>query len=176
MAACTLDQFNEYTGNLEEDDNGLKQIYLDSAEQIIIDYLGYDFNENDYEEYLKSNGLDYVQLSAIPITTLTSVTIDGEVVENSKFSIKRDLLVYSEGVIPVGVDVAVEYTAGYATIPGVIKLVELQIAGLLFSEANGNIGVTSKSFDQGNTRTFFKTTNFEPYLTKLSSIRLQRYD
>lgn len=55
-------------------------------------------------------------------------------------------------------------------LPGLIKLTVLRIASLLQFEADGNIGVTSKSFDNF-TRTFYKTTDFTPYLKEIARYR-----
>lgn len=51
----------------------------------------------------------------------------------------------------------------FTSLPGIIKLTVLRIASLLQFESDGNIGVTSKSFDN-YTRTFYKTTDFTKYL------------
>jgi len=176
MSAVNVDTFNDYISQFEDDTNGLKQIYLDSAEAMIIDYIGYDFNLIEYEEVLDGTDLNYILLSAYPVTALTSVTIDDQIIDIANFSIKREKLTYVKNIFKASSVIALEYTAGYSDAPGIVQMVELQIAALLFTEASGNIGVTSKSFDGGNSRTFIKTTNFAPYLQKLDSMRVKQWN
>jgi hypothetical protein len=56
--------------------------------------------------------------------------------------------------------------------PLIIKNTGLRIAALLLSEADSNIGVTSKSFGESGSRTFVNYTNFDKYLSPLSRYRL----
>jgi hypothetical protein len=175
MSTVTIEQLNAYINQYEDDTTGLKQIYLDTAEQMIIDYIGYDFQDKDYVEYLNGVGKAYLQLSAFPVNTLQSVTINGVEEPLASFSANREKLIYLDGIFNEDDVVIVRHNAGNVTVPGIVSLVELQIAGLLFSESGGNIGVTSKSFDGGNSRTFVKTTNFDPYLTKLAPMKVVKW-
>jgi hypothetical protein len=56
-----------------------------------------------------------------------------------------------------------------ASIPGIIKMTILRIAALLQTESDNNIGVTSKTFGESGSRTFVKTTDYQPYLLQISS-------
>lgn len=175
MSAITLDQFNAYISQFEEDTDGLKQIFIDTADQMIINYIGYDYASKDYTEYLKGLGEDSVKLSAYPVNQLVSVSINGVDEPLESFVVDRERLIYLGSVFNKDDVIIVNHNSGNTTIPGIIKMVELQIAGLLFSESGGNIGVTSKSFDGGNSRTFVKTTNFEPYLNKLERMKIEKW-
>jgi hypothetical protein len=173
MSDVSIDTLNAYIKSYEDDDDGLKQIYLDSAEAMVKDYIGYDYNELTYEDLIQQTG-EMVQLSAFPVTELTSVVIDGVTIPNTEFKVVKEKLYYLTGDFNYKSTTVVRYTAGNAEIPGIIKLVVLQIAALLFSESNGNIGITSKATLDNNMRTFVKTTNFTPYLSKLDSLRITR--
>mgnify|MGYP000867949562 FL=1 len=61
--------------------------------------------------------------------------------------------------------------ADFDTIPGIIKLTVLRIAALMQVEADGNIGITSKTFGESGSRTFIKTTDYTPYLQYISKYR-----
>jgi hypothetical protein len=56
-------------------------------------------------------------------------------------------------------------------IPSIFKQTLLRLAALLLSEADNNIGITSKSFADSGTRTFINYTNFDKYLQVLSRYR-----
>jgi len=60
------------------------------------------------------------------------------------------------------------------TIPQVILMTILRIATILQSEADSNIGVTSKSFGDSGTRTFINYTDFNKYLSPISEYKLIR--
>lgn len=174
MSAVSIETFDSYTGNYEEDDAGLKQIYIDSAESLVMDHIGYDFNTADYTEILEGNGFDTIGLCAFPINEVTEVTIDGVNIDLDSIVSNREIITYLDDVFTKDVRVIVKHNSGNVETPGIIKLVILQIAALLFTEQGGNIGITSKSSLDNNTRTFVKTTNFEPYLSKLNSLRIVR--
>jgi hypothetical protein len=56
--------------------------------------------------------------------------------------------------------------------PKIITMTVLRIAAILVSESSNNIGVTSKFFGDSGTRTFINYTNFDKYLTPLSTYRI----
>jgi len=56
-------------------------------------------------------------------------------------------------------------------IPEIIKLTVMRIGALLQVEGDSNIGVTSKQFSEGGSRTFINTTDFFKYLIQLSKYR-----
>jgi len=60
------------------------------------------------------------------------------------------------------------------SLPAVFKSTTLRLAALLLTEANGNIGLTSRYFGDVGDRTFVNLTNYDKYLTVLSQYRLTR--
>jgi hypothetical protein len=56
-------------------------------------------------------------------------------------------------------------------VPSIFKLTLLRLAALLLSEADNNIGITSKSFADSGTRTFVNYTSFDKYLQVLSKYK-----
>lgn len=55
-------------------------------------------------------------------------------------------------------------------LPDIIKLTIIRIAALIQTEESGNIGITSKSMQDGS-RTFQKTTDYTPYLIQIARYR-----
>jgi hypothetical protein len=59
-------------------------------------------------------------------------------------------------------------------IPSIIKMTALRIAALLQIESDSNIGITSKSFGEGGSRSFVNTVNYDKYLVMISNYRIIR--
>ena len=151
----------------------LKDMAIAAAENIVKDYLGYDPALATYNETFFGYGYAEIQLNAKPITELLSVTIDGVSQSVDSFYTRNEMLGLKSGVFPLNSVIAVEYKAGYTTIPGAIQDVALRIAALKMSEV-GNVGITGKSSDNGGSKTFISTTNFTKYLNDLSGLRILR--
>lgn len=179
MKYTTVEDLDKYSGNFDESLNSLKAIFLDSAESIVIEYLGYDPLSKQYASILSGADKPYVQLRAQPITEITSVKVDGATLDSADFISDKEMLIHKdlESVFTSGSNnILVSYTAGYVDedIPGLIKLTILRIAGLMMTEQGGNIGVSSKSFDQGGSRTFINTKDYSPYLKILDPLKVER--
>jgi len=114
----TISEFQQYS-NVFSDNTELQLVYIQSAQNIISDYLGYDI-----EKHILNPATNQVE------------------------RIKE--------------------------IPEIIKLTIMRIATLLQSEADGNVGVNSKSFGEGGTRVFTNYTNFDKFLTPISKYRMIR--
>jgi hypothetical protein len=174
MSFVTVDDFKQYSGVF--DDNAELQVYIDSAEQIVENYLGYSVLEKTYNDVLSGKGTSLLQLKARPITDITSILIDDGPVDLSNILYDKDeFITYKNNIFPCGnYNVEAEYTAGYALadIPELIKMTVMRIASLLQTESNQNIGVTSKSFADSGTRTFVNYTNFDKYLIQASKYKL----
>lgn len=172
MALVTIDQFNEYSSNYE--DALVKDIFIESAETMVKEYLGYDPTRQTYHQNISGIGSSRLYLNAQPIVSITSLKIDGveqsvEDYEVSDFYIYR---VDGTESFTSGIDnVEVEYIAGYSVIPSSIKLTILRIASLLLQESNGNIGLTGKSFAD-NSRTFINYADYKKYLKPLDSLKV----
>lgn len=172
-----LADFKKYANKRDEDAAGeaLYQMYIDSAESIVKDYLSYDPTSQNYTHTFAGSGRYSLQLRAKPVTVLTSVTIDGVARNVADFRLEDELLIdKTRSIFNINSEIVVAYTAGWAIVPGVFKNHAMRIASLLSQEAGENIGVTSTSFDGGNSRTFINYTNFAKYLAPLSSYRVVR--
>ena len=176
MALITLQEFQAYTKTFDDADL-MSQIYMGAAEQIVIDYLGYNPELDDFSEFLSGSDSRRIRLSSKPITEITSVTINGESVSLDQFYIREEYLTFFDPgkKFPKGDEnVQVEYKAGWVEVPQIIKLTTLRIAALMNTEADGNIGVTSKSFGDSGSRTFISVTKYDKYLFPLNEFRITK--
>ena len=178
LKLITLDQFRQYTNYYEDDPSGLLTTYIEAAERVVIDYLGYDPTMNEYDEYFSGIGDYKLYLHAQPIEFVNIIEKDGE--EMDMFDIQwKGPYVYDinrKKVFEAGQDnFHVTYSAGYRDIPEIIQLSVLRIAALMLEEQGGNIGVTSKSFGD-NSRTFINYSNYLKYLQPLDPLRIIRFN
>jgi hypothetical protein len=175
MSIVTLAEFKKYAKKMDDDATGeaLYQGYIDAAESVVSDFLAYAPAEDSYTHTFYGDNRPYVQLKARPVT-LTSVTVGGVSKTISDFVIEDEFITEKNGIqFPQGSLIVVAYTGGYDTVPGIIKITILEIAALLSMEAGENIGVTSTSFDGGNTRNFLNYTKFDKYLQKIERYRIR---
>lgn len=178
MGIVVLATWKRYAKKASEDATGeeLYQTFLDSAESIVKTYLGYDPTSQTYTaQALVGTGLPSLQLKAKPVTALTSVSVDGSARTVGDFTIDGERITDKNGVIfPLNSAVVATYTAGYATVPAIIKLTIMDIASLLSMNAGEQVGVSSVTFDGGNTRQFINYNNFDKQLNRLADFRLVR--
>jgi hypothetical protein len=183
MSYVSIEDLKRYSGAHEDD--ALLQNYVDSAENVVNNYLGYSPTLHNYVHCFNGNGTNELQLKAKPIQTIVSVEINGEPVPLSDFYYVMDSeFIYYNNVFPIGRrNVKAEYDAGWGTtidddqangeyLPEIIRMTVLRIATLLETESAGNIGVTSKSFADSGTRTFTNYTNFDKYLVQISKYKV----
>jgi hypothetical protein len=183
MSYVSVDEFKKYSNVYEESD--IQQKYVDSAENIVNNYLGYSPVLHNYMSILNGTGTSELQLKARPIRGITGIEINEESVPVTELYFDEDSeFIYFDKIFPSGKrNVKVQYSAGYGTVPDsdllngellpvVIRMSVLRIAALLQSEGDSNIGVTSKSFADSGTRTFTNFTNFDKYLSPISFYKL----
>ena len=222
MSYVSLEQFSRYTGIHDEPEK--LQSFIDAAEGMVMNYLGYELGYKKYVTVTNGNGREDVQLEARPIREILRVFINDEPIPITRFEATNEYIFYKNGLFPEGRrNIIVVYNAGFdndadivipgndfdggdaandaddfvgnadastvspilnggnallesgaTTIPAEIILTILRIAALLESEANQNIGVTSKTFADSGNRTFVNYTNFNKFLFPISKYRLKR--
>lgn len=182
MSLVSLKSFEQYTGNFEDSREAveLKQQYLDAAESIVIDYLGYNPVSSSYDEYLSGIGDYKLYLHAQPITNVNFICVDNNPIDISTIATK-DSYIYDicrNRVFTLGVEnIHINYNAGFQcdNIPDVIKVSILRIAALMLQEQGGNIGLTGKSMGE-NSRTFINYTNYDKFLEPLNVLKIVRFN
>jgi hypothetical protein len=169
----TKEQLQQYTSNVPEDTDTMQDVYCSAACDIVTDYLGYSPESTDYKEVLDGNGTKQLQLCAKPVTEVKSVKIDGMDCDVTAFTVQGRYLYRTDGAVFSDDErnIVVTYTAGYENVPGIIVMTALRIAGLLQTESGNNIGITSKTFGDEGSRTFYKT-KFDDYLVPLEKYRI----
>lgn len=173
----TVSEFDTYTNHYEDDPKvvEMKKQMLLAAQEVVADYIGFKLESETRTDYISGIGNNHLFLFAYPITGVTSVEVNGSLVTD--YTIYRSrYLIKTEGVWAEGVNnIKVTYTAGWTPedTPSTIRMTILQIASLLLEEANGNIGVTGKSFAE-NSRSFINYTNYDKWLKKLDPFRILR--
>lgn len=173
-----VEQLNVYSGNMETSSEvvDLKTTILGAAQQTVSDYLGYDIESAERDDFVSGIGQNKLYLYALPVTEVSHVLHCGREIPASAYTFGDRYLRLNSGVFASGIDnYEVIYTAGWteATLPEIVKLTVLQIASLMLQETEGNIGITGKSFAE-NSRTFINYTNFDKWLKKLDPYRVVR--
>ena len=172
MALISVDELNEYTQNYE--DAAYKTTLISAASEVVEGYLGYSVASAERSYQLISYATDAILLPVPNVTKVSGVLVDGETLDDGDYTLLRGRL-FSQlcftNSIPRGAKVVITYTAGYETVPDAIKLAALRIAALMLEEANGNIGVTGKTFADMS-KQFISYTNYDKYLRPISGYRL----
>ena len=179
---ATIAMFNTYSGNYEDASEAvqLKGAFLDSAEEIVASYLGFDPNLRAYTDLLASGtGMRRLYLPLRSIASVEELHVGNTTVDTSAVLACDDHLRFADEltVFPRGEDnIRVSLTAGWDAqqMPSVVTLSILRIATLMLSETGGNIGLTGKSFAD-NSRTFINYSNYRKYLQPLDALRIIRF-
>lgn len=174
-----INLFNTFAGNYEtgSEVTAMKMSILASAEEKVIEYIGYDPTRKTVTERYSGIDSDEIFLNRKNITEIESIKVDG--VEISGYSFENDRVYMEDGSYSFtrGINnIVVTYTSGWEEdeMPDPLKIATVRIAALMLEETNGNIGVTSKSFGD-NSRTFVKLTDYRDYLKQISSYRVLRF-
>ena len=148
-----LQEFSGVETNAE-----LTDIYIETAQQKIKDYVGYD--PETAERFQK----EYQEFYTVYSADGTHFFEDEELTKPAEIP---------EGVTPVLIEEN-EYSYSVVTVvievPKVFKLVCLEIATLIQAEEGSNIGVNT-SGEAGISRTYLNVADFTKYLQKLSTFR-----
>lgn len=171
----SIEQFRQYTGNYE--DNPLHQIYIDSAEDIVLSYLNYSPMIKDYDVFVSGTGDYKLYLPSRDIEGVYLLEVDGINIDLTDILWKEEYIydIHHRKIFTNGDDnIHVQFLAGFRKMPELIPITILRIAALMLSEEGGNIGLTGKSFaDQS--RTFVSYTNYDKYLEPLNSLRIVKF-
>ena len=166
-ALCTVEELKDYLATYPEG-NSMFEIYIDSASGIIREFLGYDPIQTTYaEETYIGFGMDSLDLSVRNVTSVAAIVMAGDTQDVSNITLHDWYITSPDYDFTEDAIILATFVAGwpFQTLPDVIKLTCLRIAGILASEGENNVGVTSKFFEDGS-RTFI-TRRFDIYLELL---------
>lgn len=150
----TKEQLARFSGVVTDADSvaeSLTDIYIESAEQEIRQYVGFD-------PLLKEEWR----------STVTVYSSNGQKFYSDAEMTKEVEISYGE--VPVETEEENKWEYVHYTIPGIFRHVCLEIASLMQQEESGNLGVNSKSFETGS-RTFLNVVDYSKYLARLSAFR-----
>ena len=162
---------NYYESSAEID--SLVEGYLKTATQIVEKYLGYPLHRQHHKQTIHlTNPTDHIYLNASPICSVDEVFVDGCPIDLTMIDISSDCLSTFDGNEIFNGKVTISFCAGFPfdELPPLIEQTILRIASLLWSEQDGNIGVTSKSFADGS-RNFVSYTNYRKYLQEIEAYK-----
>jgi hypothetical protein len=145
MALCTLAELEAF---LQTDvDATAGALAIELATGVVVGYTGQNFEADTYTQALMIGSALEVKLPQRPVTAVTTVTVDGEdLVELDEYTWDglSPYLTLEESP-PVDVWTAtVEYDAGYAAVPGLVKAVVLAVAARAYGNPHR---VSSQSID-----------------------------
>jgi hypothetical protein len=109
----TLEEFLKYTNVHENTEISLQIVYLESAENIIKDYLGYDPVLQNYMSVFIGNGTNRIQLKAKPVQRIIQVKYDEIIIPPTSFIIKGEFIYNISLSFAEGQPVTINYLAGY---------------------------------------------------------------
>lgn len=171
---CTVEELQKYSG-VYVDETESQERFLQSAQSIVENYLGYEIEEKNYAKFYSGLGFSDLRLGVKNVSAISSVKINDTEISLSNILLDDDSIILKSGVFAQGTkNIYVEFVGGFSSddIPELMKSTVLRIATLLQSESDSNIGITSKSFGDAGTRVFQNYTNFDKYLLPLSKYKI----
>jgi hypothetical protein len=127
----TTDELASYVGRPIESDDASALLALELATAAVQDYCAQTlFLVEDEEIYAPGSGTRVVLLPEAPVSAVTALEVDGEVLDPTLYDWAADgVLTRLRGIWPLGGRrIVVTYTHGYDPIPTAIKAVVLSVA------------------------------------------------
>ncbi len=142
----TLENAKQYLGLTAAADDTLLGRLITAASAWIKSFLNRDVLETAYLDTFDGTGTPKLMLPQYPITSLTSVTVDGVAVDLATLVFRGAVLTRTDGAIfPMGYgNVAVSYKAGFTAIPADIEQACVEIVGWNY-KVRDRIGHASKT-------------------------------
>lgn len=171
----TIEDLQKFTQIYPDDNENQQELFIQAATDIVCNYLRYNPEEKEYSIFVNGNGINEIEINYKPITEIKEIKVNNEKTNLEKIAFTDNCIFYKDNnTFPKGnKNINIIFKAGYKIIPAIIKLTTLRIAGILQTENNNNIGISSKSFQDSGTRTFVNTTNFDKYLLQISDYRIK---
>lgn len=169
----SLSAFKAWINDFNTSDADL-QVCLDVAERAVIDHLGYDPATGTRTEYLSGLGLPFITIRAKNITAITSITVDGTVINASLVRIEDNFIFYKDGttIFPAGRgNIVAVYVAGWSTIPTLIQHTTMRIGNIVRMDKIAN-GQATISTPDGGSRSYAQYLKFDQQLAVLGSYRV----
>ena len=156
MGYITKEELEDYVKKYPEENSLLEQ-YINAAEEMVENYLGYSPEKKEYETVRYGDDGRLFCLEAFPLVELKEVKAGGVEADTGQFRIKsRNYLEfnYGRGVFSSEKLYSFSYTAGFEKVPDKIKTVALQLASLMWESEGGNLAVSSTTYSDSGSRVF----------------------
>lgn len=141
----------------EEQFRELADRVLSRSEQMVDDMAGTVFVETTTTETTSGSGTDELPLSNLPVVSVTSVTIDGDVVDTANVTVHDTHIELDDSAsydtFPDGSTVDVDYSYGYSDVPAAVEEGVIRLARRALDEVRTD-GVESMSESGGISYTF----------------------
>lgn len=169
----TTEDLQDYVKSYPDDTDEFAG-YVNAAIAIVNGYIGYNPELHTSTKKMDGTGCNLLNIQDAPIVTVVSLTVDGVPVDSASYVIRDEYIILLGGLIftPGIANVEVTYSAGFSPVPGDIVQTALRIAGVLHAEADGNIGISSKSFGESGSRVFLNS-NLERYLVAIDAYKIK---
>lgn len=165
--------FRSYIQYFDDDKSisDLLEEYLLTAQGIVENYLGYPLEVTEYKRFYSGTGQDRIYLDVAPIQEVSSIKVNDTELDLEDLIIEKDSIISANGkpIFPSGLNnIEIEFRAGYTDDESgaLVRSVIMRIAALLWTEGNGNIGITGRSGADGS-KTFVSFSNYDKYLKEL---------
>lgn len=169
----TIEDLQKFTQVYPDDNETQQELFIQAASDIVCNYLRYNPEEKEYNIFVNGTETGEIEINYNPITEIKEIKINNEAINIDNIAFYNNCIFYKDSnAFPKG-KINIIFKAGYKLIPAIIKLTTLRIAGIIQTENNNNIGISSKSFQDSGTRTFVNTTNFDKYLLPISDYRIK---
>jgi len=157
-ALITKDEIKRWLKLSGTDDDDFLQEAINEWSDTVETRLGRVINSAEHTGERHDGGKLAVLLKNIPVTTLSSISVDGAALGSSDYTIDTD-----SGIIRLGSgkafgggpgSILVTYTGGYSTVPGDLKRAMMQLVALeLYLSGHGRkaLAKRSESTDAGTT-------------------------
>ena len=161
MTFITKQMLCDFANKVVDNEDTQPDFYCKAAMEAVRDYLGYDPESQTYTQTVKGDGGSLAALQAMPITEITSLSVDGIEADPDELEVETEnyICFKDNSIFQKGSRYTVTFTAGWATVPDIIKMAALQIASLMWESAGGNLAVSSTSFADTGSRVFNNFTS-----------------
>lgn len=135
MALTTVANVKQYLGISGSSEDALLSRLVDWATDLIHSYCGRIFPEAGYDEYYDGDGTDGLLANQYPISTVTTLEVNGLQKDASAYTLYEQLglLRLKSGVFPRGKkNIRLQYTAGYATIPNDLEQAAIELVAMKY--------------------------------------------
>lgn len=156
MNFITADDLCAFANKVPDESDTLPASYCQAAMEAVEDYLGYNPEQSERTTLVKGDGGALAALEAMPISQISELTVDGAAADATALEVQSENYICFKDGSPFakGSRYEVTYTAGWSSVPSLIKTTALQIASLLWESAGGNLAVSSTSFADTGSRVF----------------------